>query len=197
MSLAGKLYRGETDFDFLGKKKIFYTVSAVLFLVSLLSILTRGFNESIDFKGGAAFTFSSNHHSVQDARDAVEAVGVQEPIVQKIGQDRLRVQTAPLDDARKDASGKTELDRVIRALSQKMGITENQLNPQTIGPTWGKQITNKALRALIVFLIAVVLYISFRFEPKMAASAIVALIHDITITAGIYSVLGFVVSPST
>jgi preprotein translocase subunit SecF len=87
--------------------------------------------------------------------------------------------------------------KVVTALATEVGISPDAVDVQSVGSTWGSQITHKAITGLIVFLIAVILYLSFRFEWKMALAAIVALIHDIVITAGIYSLVGFEVSPST
>ena len=102
----------------------------------------------------------------------------------------IRVQAEPLDPG--------EVDEVIAAVQQDFGIAdENEINPSSVGPAWGDQVTNKALQGLGLFLIAVIIYISIRFEPKMAVAAIVALVHDLILTAGIYSLTQFVVTPST
>src|SRR5205814_624475 len=82
-------------------------------------------------------------------------------------------------------------------LEQRIGVTNKDINVSTVGSTWGSQITKKAIYGLVIFLIAVIIYLSVRFEWKMALAAIIALIHDIVITAGIYSLVGFEVSPST
>jgi preprotein translocase subunit SecF len=122
----------------------------------------------------------------------MEDLGVSEPIVQTVGRGSkvdLRVQTTTLTD--------DKIDEVLAGLSKKIGIKESEISPSNVGPAWGKQVTKKAIQGLVLFLIAVVIYISIRFEPKMAIAAIVALIHDLILTAGIYSITGFVVTPAT
>ena len=192
MGLASRLYRGETAFPLIQRRKTFYIVSGVLVLVALASMLFRGFNLGEEFKGGASFQFPAGGHSVSEARSAVQNLGVSDPIVQTVGRGRsvdLRIQTGPLSE--------TKIDEVITGLSSKFSVKRTDINESNVGPQWGKQVTNKALQGLALFLIAVIIYISIRFEPKMAVAAIVALIHDLILTAGIYSITGFVVTPAT
>ncbi len=195
MSLARRLYRGETAFPLIQRRKTFYAISVVLVLLCLLSMLVRGFNLGVEFKGGSTFQFPANGHSVEDARATFGRLDLGETIVQELGRPNtsdkdIRVQAEPLTPE--------EVDRVVGAVQQDFGITdENQINPSSVGPQWGSQVTNKALQGLVIFLIAVIIYISLRFEPKMAVAAIVALIHDLVLTAGIYSITQFVVTPST
>ena len=195
MSLVQRLYRGETQFPLIQRRRRFYAVSVVLVALALLSMLFQGFNLGVEFKGGTTFQFPANGRSVEDARTTFERLDVGEVVVQELGRagatDKdLRVQAEPLTSER--------VDEVIGALQQDFAITdENQINPSSVGPQWGSQVTNKALQGLGIFLIAVIVYISIRFEPKMAVAAIVALIHDLVLTAGIYSLTQFVVTPST
>jgi preprotein translocase subunit SecF len=105
------------------------------------------------------------------------------------GATQLRVETEPLSPA--------ETTRVENALGKRFGVDPLKIDSRTVGASWGKQVTKKALEGLIVFLIAVMIYIALRFEPKMAAAAIIALIHDLILAAGVYSITGFVVTPST
>src|SRR4051794_31460433 len=192
MGLASRLYRGETEFPLIQRRKTFYAISIVLVAIALGSMIFRGFNLGEEFKGGASFQFPANGHSVADARSAVEDLGVSDPIVQTVGRGSvvdLRIQTTTLADKK--------IDEVITGLSKSMGIKESDISPSNVGPAWGKQVTKKAIQGLVLFLIAVVIYISIRFEPKMAIAAIIALIHDLILTAGIYSITGFVVTPAT
>ena len=188
MSLASRLYNGETTYDVVGKRKLWYAIATAITLVCLGSIFLRGFNEGIEFKGGASFQFDAPEVSVEDAREVVEDAGIAEPIVQTIG-DGIRIQTEPLSDAEREA--------LVTDLSEAFDVEPEAINDSTVGPAWGNQITDKAVRGLILFLIAVIIYLSVRFEPKMAIAAIVALLHDLIITAGIYSLLGFAVTPAT
>lgn len=194
MSLARRLYRGETAFPLIQRRKRFYAISVVLVLIALLSMLLQSFNLGVEFKGGSTFQFPANGHSVQDARTTFEHLGVGEVVAQELGRPNtsakdIRVQAQPLSA--------DKVDQVLAAVSKDFGISQDQINPSSVGPAWGKQVTNKALQGLGFFLVAVIIYISIRFEPKMAVAAVVALIHDLILTAGIYSLTQFVVTPST
>ncbi len=193
MGLGTRLYRGETEFPLISNKRTFYAVSIVLVLICLASMLLRGFNFGTEFRGGATFQWPSKGISVAETRSYFQGeLGVAEPTVQTIGRGGatdLRVQTESLDEAKSQ--------RVITGIAGKWGISPDQISPSNVGPAWGQQITKKALQGLLGFLIAVIIYISLRFEPKMAAAAIIALIHDLILAAGIYSITQFVVTPST
>jgi preprotein translocase subunit SecF len=193
MGLASRLYRGETAFPLIQRRKTFYVISGVFVLICLASMIFRGFNVGEEFKGGASFSWPAGHTSVSQARSAIEGLGVSDPTVQTVGssngQTNLRVTTGPLTDKK--------IDDVIGGISQKFNVNPNDINSANVGASWGKQVTNKAIQGLVLFLIAVIIYISIRFEPKMAIAAIVALIHDLILTAGIYSITHFVVTPAT
>mgnify|MGYP001553070276 FL=1 len=191
-SLATRLYRGEVSYDFIGKRLRWYIGSGVVILVGIISLAVQGLNPSIDFKGGAQFLGPLNGHSISDVRSAVSSASITPEVVQTVGSGSSKqfdVQTKTLDEA--------QVEKVQAALVDKLGITDNQISPTTVGSTWGTQITHKAVEGLIIFLLAVILYLSVRFEWKMALAAIIALIHDLAITAGIYSLIGLEVSPST
>jgi preprotein translocase subunit SecF len=195
-SFATRLYRGEVSYDFIGSRKRWYAASGVVMLISVLSILIRGLHPSIDFKGGAVFQFPVHGHTISDVRNAVTAAGVTPEVVTITGSGsaaRFRVETKALVQT----TTNDQVKKVEVSLEQNIGITEQDITSTTVGSTWGSQITKKAVYGLIVFLIAVIIYLSFRFEWKMALAAIVALLHDLLITAGIYSLVGFEVSPST
>ncbi len=192
--LVHRLYHGETTFPLIQARKKFYAVSLALVLVALGSMLFRGFNLGVEFKGGAIFQVPvKSSVSVADTRAFVGSLGVKDPIVQTLqssnGATQLRIETEPLTPVEKT--------KVEDGLAAHFKISANEITSQNVGASWGKQVTNKALQGLVVFLIAVVIYISIRFEPKMAAAAIIALLHDLLLAAGIYSVTQFVVTPST
>jgi len=193
MSLFTRLYQGETSFDVIGKRKRWYTFSAVVLLICIGSLLFRQFNLGVDFTGGAVFEFKpATATTVSDVEETVVDAGIPgDPIVEKIGNGvgSYRVKTKALTGA--------QVDKVSAAISKEYGVAADSINPTSVSPTWGKQITRKALVGLVVFLAAVILYISMRFEPKMAAASIAALMHDLVVTAGIYSIVGFEVTPST
>ena len=194
--LASRLYRGEISYDFIGHRKRWYLVSGALIVLCILSILIRGLNPSVDFKGGDVFQFPRNGHTIADVNGALSSVGVTAEVVQVTGtgaDERFRVETKSLPQG----SSNDQVDKVQQAIATNLGIDANKIAVQSVGSTWGSQITKKAIYGLIIFLIAVTIYLSIRFEWRMALAAIIALIHDLIITAGIYSLVGFEVSPST
>jgi len=195
-SLASRLYRGDVSYDFIGKRRLWYAGSGLLILISIVSMFARGLHPSIDFKGGDVFQMPRNGHSIADVRAALASQGVTPEVVQTTGSGgvtRFRVETKALPQS----STNDVVGHLQKALADKVGINVNDVDVQSVGSTWGSQITKKAIYGLIIFLIAVIIYLSFRFEWKMALAAIIALIHDLIITAGVYSIVGFEVSPST
>ena len=188
--LGGRLYSGETSFNIVENRKRWYSVSAIFIIVSFFALFVQGLHLGIEFKGGASFTVNKPTATVQQAREAVEAVGLPgEIIVQKIGDSKVRVQTGAVDAAQSRA--------IETALTQKFNVTEESIDTQLVGPSWGKEITKKAIYGLIAFLLVIMLFLAMVFEPKMAAAAILAVVHDVFITVGIYALVGFDVTPAT
>jgi preprotein translocase subunit SecF len=195
-SWATRLYRGDKSFPIVAKRKWWYGGSAVVMLIGIVSIIVFGLNPSIDFKGGAVFQGQLNGHSLDQVVSAVESTGITPEVQQTTGtgsSERFRIETATLTTL----GANSQTDRVETAISTKLGISKDALSVQTVGSTWGSQITHKAILGLVIFLVAVTGYMSIRFEWKMALAAIIALIHDLVITAGIYALSGLQVSPST
>jgi preprotein translocase subunit SecF len=188
--LGGRLYRGETSVDFIGKRKIWYSISGLLILASALTLFTQGLHLGIEFKGGSSFTVTSSNASVQTAESAVTQAGItSQTIIQKVGNDKIRIQT--------DALTSVEQNAVEASLSSKFNVTIDSIDSQIIGPSWGEEITRKALYGLFGFLIVVMLYLAMAFESKMAIAAIISVVHDVFITVGIYALVGFEVTPAT
>ena len=188
--IGGRLYRGETSIDFIGKRRRWYSISALFILLSIAALSLQGLHLGIEFKGGSSFTVTKAGASIADARAAVDSAGVSgEIIVQNIGTNKVRVQTAALNSVQNNA--------VQDALAKKFQVAVESIDSQIIGPSWGKEITRKALYGLFGFLICVMLYLAMAFEPKMSVAAIVAVIHDVFITVGIYALVGFDVTPAT
>ena len=188
--LGGRLYRGETSVDFIGKRKIWYSISGLLILASALTLFTQGLHLGIEFKGGSSFTVTSANASVQTAETALSDAGItSQTIIQKVGNDKIRIQT--------DALTATEQNAVESSLSSKFNVTVDSIDSQIIGPSWGEEITRKALYGLFGFLIVVMLYLAMAFESKMAIAAIISVVHDVFITVGIYALVGFEVTPAT
>jgi preprotein translocase subunit SecF len=188
--LGGRLYRGETSVDFIGKRKIWYSISGLLILASALTLFTQGLHLGIEFKGGSSFTVTSANASVQTAESALSDAGItSQTIIQKVGNDKIRIQT--------DALTSVEQNAVESSLSSKFNVTVDSIDSQIIGPSWGEEITRKALYGLFGFLIVVMLYLAMAFESKMAIAAIISVVHDVFITVGIYALVGFEVTPAT
>jgi preprotein translocase subunit SecF len=188
--LGGRLYRGETSVNFIGRRRRWYALSSFFVLLSIGALAIQGLQLGIEFKGGSSFTVNTSNPSVSLARDAVEEAGVtSDPIVQLVGTDKVRVQTQALDPALNNA--------VQDALAAKFSVSAADIDVQIIGPSWGKEITRKALYGLFGFLFVVMIYLAMALEPKMAFSAIVAVVHDVFITVGIYALVGFDVTPAT
>jgi preprotein translocase subunit SecF len=171
-------------------------VSAVVIGIGLLSLfLLRGLNFGIDFRGGTAWEVPTETPSVDAARDALRPLGLSEAKIQVLGTNILRVQADP--EGGTAAERKERQTEVSEALAEAEDIEPSLVSVNEVGPSWGSEITGKAVRALIAFLIVISIYISFRFEPKMALASLAALFHDILVTVGVYSLSGFEVTPAT
>lgn len=191
MNLLSRLYRGETSFDFVGAKKKWLAISATLVLVSLLALVIFGLNLSLDFRGGVAVEVANpTGVNVAQIRSALAPLGLQDAKIQELaGGADIRVQVGALTQEESKA--------FQQAIADVTGTTLDQISLNQVGPTFGAQITKRAVTALVVFLAAVVLFMSWRLEWKMAVSGIAALFHDLVITFGVYAVTRFEVTPAT
>jgi preprotein translocase subunit SecF len=193
MSAWSDMYRDRNDFDFPRQWKAAVALSLVLVVVSIGSLFTRGLNLSIDFEGGSIWEVPSDSFTESDARAALEPFG---------DEAAERFQEATTSDGRvlrisgrvDDVATATEIGAT---LTEAAGLEEGQVGTSTVGPSWGEDITRQARNSLIVFLVLIALYITWRLEARMAASALVAVVHDIIITVGVYSVLQLQVTPAT
>ena len=187
-----RLYHGETNFDIVGRRRLWFAVSLIAVLVGGLSLATQELNLGIDFEGGVVWEVPANEASVADARDAVRQHGLANATIQEASSDAgslLRVEAEPV-------SAEVS-DEVSAALAEGTGSSIDDVNLTEVGPSWGREISEKALRALMVFLVLVTIYIALRFELKMAIPTLVALVHDVIITVGIYSLFRLEVTPAT
>jgi preprotein translocase subunit SecF len=191
----GRIYQGRTSIDFVGRKRVWFTVSLVVIVLGLGSLGIRGFNLGIDFKGGSSWEVQSTHTSLSAITKAATNAGLRDPTVEKLGSQTYQV-TADINDLNSTAQNALTT-KVVNAMATTAEVKANQISTSTVGPTWGGQITNRALEALIVFFIAVVAYISIRFEPKMALAAFIAMVHDLLVTVGVYSLFGLQITPDT
>ncbi|MEO3785122.1 protein translocase subunit SecF [Actinocorallia sp. B10E7] len=187
-SALRRFVRGDIATDIVGRPKLWYSISALLILFSIAGLLIRGLNFGVEFTGGSVFTVGAPKASIEQVREAVDSQTGSESIVQKAG-DNWRVTTESLTT--------DEVAQVQRHISQELDVPVNEISAQVVGSTWGGDVSEKAWQALIVFLILVVAYLSVAFEWRMALAAMVALLHDLIITAGIYAWSGFNVTPAT
>jgi preprotein translocase subunit SecF len=188
-SLGHRLYSGEVSYDFVGRKKTWYIVSAVIILVAVGAILLRGLNLGIEFRGGADFSLPNATCSIEQARVTAETATGAQAIVTETASGTIRVQTESLTPA--------ESSVLAGQLADTCGIPKSEVKVQVVGPTWGAEISKKALQGLVVFLLLVSIFLSIYFEWRMAVAALVALAHDLLITVGIYALTGLEVTPAT
>ena len=188
--LGARLHSGETSVDYIGKRRRWYAVSGLLIIASIAALALQGLHLGIEFKGGSSYTVTKVGSSIAQAESALVSAGITgEKIIQQVGSDKIRVQTGSLSTQESNA--------VQDSLASAFGVSVDSIDTQIIGPSWGKEITRKALYGLVGFLIVVILYLAMAFEPKMAISAIIAVVHDVFITVGIYALVGFDVTPAT
>ncbi len=186
------LYTGKRSFDFVGRRKVWYSVAAVMVLLAVVLPIARGgFNFGIEFRGGSEFRVAGASSSSQQlAVDAVKSVEPNSvPLVSTVGTDSIRIQTEQLTD------DKSEEVRV--ALAKAYNVDSADVASSFVGANWGADVTGKAINGLLVFvaLAAVLMALYFR-TLKMSLAAVLALVHDLIITAGVYGALGFEVTPA-
>ncbi|MGO9557512.1 MAG: protein translocase subunit SecF [Acidimicrobiales bacterium] len=197
-----RLYYGQTKFDFVRRKRIWFLVSGLVILAGVISLATQGLNFDIEFVGGTSWQIPANGASVNQARTALAGYGLGGATITMLGTGSNQTIQVEAKLSGTPAIGSpqytTTVDKISAALAKvthhKSG---NAVTVQEVGPTWGSQITHKAVVALIVFFIMIAAYISIFFEWKMALAAIIAVIHDILVTIGIYSLTSFLVTPDT
>jgi preprotein translocase subunit SecF len=192
------LYTGARSFNFVGRRRIWYVIATVMILASvLIPTLRGGFVFGIEFRGGSEFQVSKVDAVADDpiAQQDIAAAAVSAtvpstaPHVTTVGNDGVRVQT--------DQLSSDETDLVRTALADAFGVELKDVTASFIGPSWGADITDKALRALIIFVVLAAIIMALYFRTwKMSVAAIIALVHDIVITAGVYGILGFEITPS-
>ncbi|SDP56629.1 preprotein translocase subunit SecF [Actinopolyspora xinjiangensis] len=199
-----RLYTGTGAFDIVGKRKYWYVVLGALMLVSALFVGVKGFNLSIEFEGGTNISMPAQGASGQITTTEVEnsfqeALGSEPSSVQLVGSggsQTVQINTEKLSQADL-VKVKSALFEDLRPLGTNGQPSADAISDSAVSGTWGSEITQQALIALAVFLVLVTVFLAFYFERWMAVGALVALLHDVLVTAGIYSMTGFQVSPST
>ena len=193
--ILGRLYHGETSFDFVGKRKIGFAFSLILVLLTLGSLFTRGLSLGIDFEGGVAWQVpSSATMDVDAARSVLDDNGIQteNAKVQTLTSGTTTSIRIQVGDQTAEVRAKVQTELATKAV-----VDINEVSVSSVSSSWGRSITEKAVRALIVFMVLVGIYIAWRFEWRMALAAILAMLHDVLISVGVYSLIGFEVTPAT
>ena len=187
------LYHENTNFDFLHRRWRWVLISSVLILVSLAGFVLRdGLNLGLDFTGGTSWQLTAakgKSVSTGDVRSVLDAQRVKDPKIVILGGSGLRVEASTV-------SLGTEA-KITAALAKYAGVNDRAVSVSEVGPSWGDKVSRQALYALGLFFVSIALYLSLRFEFKMAVAAILAVIHDIAITVGVYAVTGIEVTPAT
>jgi preprotein translocase subunit SecF len=195
-----RLYYGETSTDFVGRRRWWFLGSGVVILLGIVFLVVSGLNLSIEFRGGTSWELPSGGLTVNQARSIVDAAGLgSSPTVQQL---RSSNGTAEIlvEAYIKGSNGgvNTALqNKVANDLGNAAHTSVNNVSVTSVGPSWGGDVTNKAILALVLFILAIILYLSVQFEPKMALAAIVAVFHDILVTVGVYAIFHFTVSQET
>lgn len=185
MGVLADLYNGETTFAFPKWWRRALVLSAVLIVVSIGSFAIRGLNLGIDFEGGTSWEVLAPDVDVAEARDTLRPFGASEAKIQIVDGEILRIQSS-VDDPEQ-----------VRDITTALGELGEVQNSQSVGPSWGSEITKKAVRALVVFFVLLAVFMAWRLEWKMAIAGLAAVVHDILISVGVYSVLGLPVTPAT
>ena len=193
-TFGNDLYTGKRSIPVVPRRRRFYLASLVMIVIAVLGLATQGLNLGLEFRGGSEFrvaTTSTPGDYEQIARNAVGASEDERGVnVTLVGNNTVRVQTERLSD--------TDSQKVRTDLASAFGVAESEVSGTFIGPSWGASVSKQALRALVIFLLAVSLLMTVYFRNwKMAAAGLIALAHDLVITVGIYAWSGFEVSPAT
>lgn len=197
LSGFGRLYRGETTFNFIGRRTLGFTISLIIIIAGAGSLLLRGLDLGIDFRGGVAWEVPANvagKLTDEDARKVLDLNNVDSSSakIQFLSGTELQIMRVQVGD-------QTEQVRVAvqKSFADLAKVPVEEVSVSSVSSSWGRSITEKALRALFAFFVVVSLYISWRLEWKMALTAIAAMAHDVLISVGVYSLLGFEVTPAT
>ncbi|GAA4472502.1 protein translocase subunit SecF [Rhodococcus olei] len=199
--LLSRLYTGTGAFEVVGKRKVYYGIVAAVVLISIASMIFRGFSLGIDFEGGSRIQFPAATGATTEQVEKVysDTIGTDPVSVQTVGSGdsaTIQIRSEALD-IRQTADLQNALFEAFHPEDKNGVPSKNAISVADVSETWGSQITKKALIALVVFLVIVSVYIAIRFERDMAIAAIVALFFDMVVTAGLYSLVGLEVTPAT
>jgi preprotein translocase subunit SecF len=193
--LASRLYQGEAGIDVVGKRKIWYTVAGAILLIGIVTVVVRGFDFGIEFRGGNSFTVPASVGSLEEVRAAMEEAGAEIASAQRLGDDKYLIKTVLDPDPGVAA---LEAVEVRDEVAERFGIPSTDISEETVSGTWGQSVTQQAIIGALVFLVLVVVYLSLVFrEWKMAVAALAGLFQNLILTAAVYALIGFEVTPST
>ena len=192
--LGGRLYHGETAIDFYGRRWWGLGFSALLLVITVASLLIQGLNLGLDFEGGVAWEVSATNLNVDDARALLDEHGINGTDA-KIQERTSATGSVLLIQVGDQSVAKRQ--EVKEALATAAKVDAESVSVNSVSSTWGRSITEKAIRALVIFLVLVALFIAWRLEWRMALAAIIAMLHDVLISVGVYSLLQFEVTPAT
>ena len=194
-SRIGRLLRSQTAIDFYGRRKIGFVAGIVIVVITLISLFTQGLNLGLDFEGGNAWDVpASDTFDIGEAEQVLSDNGLSptEARIQRRSSEATDVITIEIEEVPSETATAITADFAAAA-----GVEVGAINVAFTSSTWGQEITDKAIRALVVFFIAVSLFISLRFEWRMAVAAFAAMVHDVIAVVGVYSVFQFNVTPAT
>ncbi|MEU7845061.1 protein translocase subunit SecF [Micromonospora sp. NPDC049114] len=196
--LASRLYNGEAGLNVVGRRKLWFGVAGILILIAILSVSIRGFSLGIEFAGGNSFQVPASVGTLNQAEEQVDAAlaaeggGAEVVTAQKVGGtggDTYELRTGQLS---------AEQATAVKAdIAKRFGINADQISGNQVSEAWGSQVTSRAVLGLVIFIALVMVYLILRFEWRMAVAAVASLFTNLILTAGIYSLVGFEVTPST
>jgi len=198
--LADRLYQGEANLNIVGRRKVWFAAAAILVLVALGSFLIRGFNPGIEFSGGTQIIMPVAVGTQAEAQEAVERAlaGVEADAEATVGAaQRVGNGADATYSVRTSALTQPQADEVKAALAADIGVPADDISDNRVSAAWGSQVTRQALIGLGIFLVLVMAYLVVRFEWRMAVAAVSSLLLDLVLTAAVYSLVGFEVTPST
>ncbi|RZU74755.1 protein translocase subunit secF [Micromonospora kangleipakensis] len=196
--LASRLYRGEADLNIVGRRKLWFGVAAGLVLLAVLSFAVRGFSLGIEFAGGNSFQVPASVGTLDGAEEQVNAAlkaeggGAEVVTAQKVGST-----SGQYYEMRTTQLSPEQANAVKGEIAERFDIQPGQISGNQVSEAWGSQVTERALLGLLLFIAVVAIYLILRFEWRMAVAAISSLFMNLFLTAGIYSLVGFEVTPST
>jgi SecD/SecF fusion protein len=183
------------NFDFMGKSRYFFAMSGIILTIGSLAVATKGLNFGIDFRSGTRVTADLvKPASVEDVRSAISPLGLTDAKIQAVKNRELGPHAMQVSTSELGPGGVKKLEDTLRS---KFGVRAEGFSSESVGPTFGKTVARSASIAIVASLLLIMAYVAFRFEPKFAVPVLIALFHDILITAGVYSLTGREVTTST